>query len=389
MLGDCGSWVINAINGDIYGHIVAGDITSGLAYMIPAYKVFNDIELRFGLRPVLPGQTVTDEPGASEHRKERSHSLISSGIFEGHHRFPQRSQQASTELGQGSEGMYSIASRHTEHGPSSSGKSHALKQPVKAATTPSSPSFVVKIEALRPNYSIQPNRSTHDKNPFFLPPDRRTAFYKGDADYFRWHGGRMSILQNLPINIVRSVTAHSSATIFSQKDDTDHLLAVGFNATITDVASYDPGWRVLSFDHIPKPKTAATYSSINILGEERHLAAPGSTTWMRQLLPHEYDYQRTAPNGHPIPSPTTSAGLIGSLPILIGLAAFSAPQDSLTAVLTSSIIPRAWIRHNLPTGRTPERGMVVTIYYDLMNRASSTMDILDRLENGEFGPFYA
>ena len=52
--GDCGSWVVNAETGDIYGHIVAGDPISGLAYIIPAYKVFDDIEFRFGVRPVLP-----------------------------------------------------------------------------------------------------------------------------------------------------------------------------------------------------------------------------------------------------------------------------------------------------------------------------------------------
>jgi len=33
--------------------------------------------------------------------------------------------------------------------------------------------------------------------------------------------------------------------------------------------------------------------------------------------------------------------------------------------------------------------MVVTIYYDPTNRPNSTKAILDRLENGGFGPFYA
>ena len=53
MPGDCGSWVVNADTGDIYGHIVAGDPVSGMAYVIPAYKVFADIERRLGARPSL------------------------------------------------------------------------------------------------------------------------------------------------------------------------------------------------------------------------------------------------------------------------------------------------------------------------------------------------
>ncbi len=366
MLGDCGSWVVNAQNGDIFGHIVAGDVTSGLAYIIPAYKVFDDIELRFGSRPVLPTQTIIDEHRASELSLESSDSLR--------------------------------ANRHTEGGPSSprripvSGKAKAAPSSVNPSSvnpSPATPSFLVKIEGLRPNYIVQPQRSTENKHGFFLPPDRRTAFDKEDAVYFRWHGGRMSTMQNGSINIASLKTAHSAVTIFSQRDDTDHLLAVDFNALFQDVISYDPGWRVLRFDHIPKPHTSATYSAINLSGEEKHLAARGSPTWMGQLLPHEYNYQRTTPNGQAIPATTTSAGLIGDLAILIGLAAFSAPENSLRAVVSSSILPGAWIRHSLPTGRTPERGMVVTIYYDPRNPKYSTKDILDRLENGGFGPFYA
>ncbi|KAL8824110.1 MAG: hypothetical protein Q9191_005290 [Dirinaria sp. TL-2023a] len=51
--GDCGAWVVNADTGDIYGHIVAGDPVSGMAYIIPAYKVFADIERRHGIQPTL------------------------------------------------------------------------------------------------------------------------------------------------------------------------------------------------------------------------------------------------------------------------------------------------------------------------------------------------
>ncbi|KAL8789111.1 MAG: hypothetical protein Q9195_006977 [Heterodermia aff. obscurata] len=58
--GDCGAWVVNANTGLIYGHIVAGDPVTGMAFIIPAHKVFSDIEHRFGTRPTLS----TEQSGA-------------------------------------------------------------------------------------------------------------------------------------------------------------------------------------------------------------------------------------------------------------------------------------------------------------------------------------
>ena len=53
MPGDCGAWVVNANTGLVYGHIVAGDPVTGMAFVIPAHKVFSDIEHRFGIQPAL------------------------------------------------------------------------------------------------------------------------------------------------------------------------------------------------------------------------------------------------------------------------------------------------------------------------------------------------
>ena len=36
-----------------------------------------------------------------------------------------------------------------------------------------------------------------------------------------------------------------------------------------------------------------------------------------------------------------------------------------------------------------ERGMVVTIYFDPQNPQGSNMEVLNRLERGDFGPFYS
>lgn len=41
---DCGSWVISSKTGALYGHLVAGDPGAPVAYMIPAFQIFSDIE---------------------------------------------------------------------------------------------------------------------------------------------------------------------------------------------------------------------------------------------------------------------------------------------------------------------------------------------------------
>jgi hypothetical protein len=45
--GDCGSLVIDANNGQIYGHIIAGSPQSGVAYIIPAFQVYERIQQHF------------------------------------------------------------------------------------------------------------------------------------------------------------------------------------------------------------------------------------------------------------------------------------------------------------------------------------------------------
>ncbi|KAF5680458.1 n-glycanase [Fusarium denticulatum] len=52
--GDCGSWIIDAESGNLYGHIVAGSPDSGAAIVIPFSRVFDDIEARVKHSPHLP-----------------------------------------------------------------------------------------------------------------------------------------------------------------------------------------------------------------------------------------------------------------------------------------------------------------------------------------------
>ncbi|KAK3178095.1 hypothetical protein OEA41_000228 [Lepraria neglecta] len=45
--GDCGSWVIDATNGSIYAHIIAGSRGSGFTYAVPLWQISNDIHRQF------------------------------------------------------------------------------------------------------------------------------------------------------------------------------------------------------------------------------------------------------------------------------------------------------------------------------------------------------
>lgn len=146
---------------------------------------------------------------------------------------------------------------------------------------------------------------------------------------------------------------YSAATVFTQKPDTDHLLAVDFDAETRDVNDAPQGWKVLTFDHIPNGPSY-TYSSLDLMGGEQHLAAPGSGQWLPQLVPAIYDYQEVDTDGRPDPSTTRSAGLIGSLPLLLALAAFSAPSESLNTAF-ASVRPGMWQPHHLHSGRSEYR----------------------------------
>ncbi len=143
---------------------------------------------------------------------------------------------------------------------------------------------------------------------------------------------------------------YRAATVFTQKPDTDHLLAVDFDAETRDVAEEPRGWKVLTFDHVTSGGNG-TYSYVDVVGGEQHLAAHGPDTWLPQLMPEVYNFQAVNTDGRPLRPATQSAGLIGSLPLLIALAAFSAPPDSLAAAM-NSVQPGMWQPHQLHSGRS-------------------------------------
>lgn len=149
----------------------------------------------------------------------------------------------------------------------------------------------------------------------------------------------------------------SEVTVFTQMPDTPNLLAVNFDAATINVSDRCQ-WRVLSFEHVPPIGSSGTnYSSVQVAGSERHLAAPGARHWVPQLLPTIYDYPRTDHEGRSLSASTTSAGLIGSLPLLLALAAFSGPENQLDSILTQSLQPGVWASH------TNDRGGKLPVFF--------------------------
>ena len=218
---------------------------------------------------------------------------------------------------------------------------------VKRQTIPIDLSFYVQIEPINPDYSYNGQSIRHASGGYWVPPNRTNGLTKGQGHtlLLRWEGGRTTIVpaNNLIQGADLNRYIYRAATIFTQYPDTPHLLVVPFDAWIRSVQGYERGWQHITFDHNQVGNSNAFYSYISDLGAEPRIAAPGLPNWIDQLVPAWYDCD-------PRHASRTQAGLIGQLPLLFALAAFSAPPKSL-GVLLSSMQPGKWMHHDLPTGR--------------------------------------
>lgn len=213
-------------------------------------------------------------------------------------------------------------------------------------------SLIIKIEPLSPNYGNDGQSPRRTREGYFLPPNRTNGYERGNgpAILLRWMGGRLvPIAQDDEIrHIALHVYRYRTATVFTQNEDTPHLLAVPFDARERNVPDEINGWRPLTFNHERIPGTDRYYSYISCVGAETGIAATGSAHWMPQLLPGWYQYRpRTS-------ATRVQAGLIGNLPLLFALAAFSTPPTPAGLnVLARSLQPGAWNPHAnpYPSGR--------------------------------------
>lgn len=209
-------------------------------------------------------------------------------------------------------------------------------------------SFYVRIEPLSPDYSVLGQPIRHSDPGDWLPPNRPNGLREeqGHTLLLRWEGGRINIVPaNDPIRGVDlDRYVYRAATIFTQAPINPHLLAVPFDARTMSVHQYKRGWQRITFIHDRVGHSNnAYYSYISGQGAELKLAAPALPHWIPELLPAWYDCD-------PRHATRSQAGIIGELPLLFALAAFSAPPQSLEMLL-SSMQPGKWSSHGLTTGR--------------------------------------
>lgn len=209
---------------------------------------------------------------------------------------------------------------------------------------PSGLSFIFSI------ISVTPNPDNHEgrEGRYFEPPTTRNGSLYSHPNLYRWRNGEVTPAGNdvtlQPANLQQYL--FSVATVFTQMPDTPHLLAVNLDAQTVNVQDIIT-WRALSFDHVPCGNTSRKYSFVSTLGSQQHLAAPGAPHWVPQLLPQIYNYRQQINHANQvIPSHVTSAGLIGSLPLLLALAVFSGPESRLDRILTRSLGRGTWIGHS-------------------------------------------
>ncbi|KAI1617984.1 bacterial alpha-L-rhamnosidase-domain-containing protein [Exophiala viscosa] len=58
--GDCGTWVVDASTGVLYGHIIAGSPGTGVAYAVSAYNVLEDAKERLGAESLVISNSSVD-----------------------------------------------------------------------------------------------------------------------------------------------------------------------------------------------------------------------------------------------------------------------------------------------------------------------------------------
>ncbi|MCJ1293738.1 hypothetical protein MMC34_005293 [Xylographa carneopallida] len=259
------------------------------------------------------------------------------------------------------------------------GPSQSLQLPRAASQRSASVSFNFRIDSLSPNWAaLGPQQ---DEIGRWIPPFHWNAYHAADGNLYRWRGGRITHAPQATPG-----AKYSSVTVFTQYPDTQHFLAVPFDARTQNVVENN-GWRSLGFHHVEVHEDGPQYSELDFdpPSPEHHLVAPGpsGSSWVNELFTEQYRHNI---NSDPNPPPE-SAGLIGKLTLILALVAFVRPLADLHTSLTAHVAPRQWLPYNLVSnGLTQYRGMVVTIWLD--RQSDTTADVLRAFEQGEYGPIF-
>lgn len=164
---------------------------------------------------------------------------------------------------------------------------------------PRRPSFVCRFDVLE---AVQPRKDIHGRH---VPPERRQDQRCTKGSLFRWNGtsweGPLTIDDRL-------LQGHRTGTVWIQRQ-ARNFFAFAADVTQIDIAEGDTTWSLLGFHN------RNNMSCIDYTAEQIELQFLGNPNWMPQLLPAPYHPKPSRPRG----------GLIGKLPLVLGLFAYSGP----------------------------------------------------------------
>lgn len=180
------------------------------------------------------------------------------------------------------------------------------------------------VEEVKPIFSNGP--PDHNVNGAWNPPKTCKEFEHIKSYLFRFDNFTVTQLGSNAVD-PGELPKHlfATASVFTQYPHTPLLLAV--NESVRIEKKVGP-WHTLRFGHVIQPDTTHSfYSSVDFAGQDR-TAARMSPNCAPELLPECY-------NPSDAKSKRAHAGLIGRLPLLIALAAFSAKREHIVQSLAN------------------------------------------------------
>ena len=204
---------------------------------------------------------------------------------------------------------------------------------------------LVKIEFIIPDWEHwSDNRhNRHDWVPPIRPLDYRQ---NGATPWLRWFPGRLARVADG--EIADSEPEYDSCSLFYDAER-DLFLGVPFDCRkrsvlreMQDHQSRAYGWRRLSFEH--NTYNGRNLSVLKFDDEHSVLCAPGSPSWIPELVPRSYNHNISVSGPPECDGPTVVAG---KLALIFGFVAFSCETENLFEVIQRSLRPPRWVPHGL------------------------------------------